>query len=108
MTDLQEIKKTSNVAITVYSALIAAAFINKKEQLAWDLLNEVLSLDKTPLSVTFLSYLRTLKRQRKRDNIINNLEKLFEFFKDSQINCTEEVVNDIVESFHMGQKTTVS
>ncbi|CAG9770290.1 unnamed protein product [Ceutorhynchus assimilis] len=100
---IQEIKRTSSVSTTVYSAVAASAFINNEEDLAWNLLNEVLSLDKLPLSVAFLSYIEVLKKQKRKVDLV----KLLTFFKESEMLCHEEVVNGILKDFNVGQKTTI-
>jgi len=94
---LEEIKITASPSTSTYSALIAAAFLNKEEELAWNLLKELIDQGKKPQSIALLRYLTTLKKLRKRQNIIEKLEKLFLFFQQYELVCQEDVAKSISE-----------
>ncbi|KAH1018156.1 mitochondrial ribonuclease P catalytic subunit [Dendroctonus ponderosae] len=105
---MKEIKLTGFISTATYNAMAAAAFRNTDEKLAWSLLREALESEKTLSSTPFLAYLKTLKRLRKREDTIKGLEKMFKFFKESEIPCHEGLVDDIIQSFKLGEKTTVT
>lgn len=88
--------------------MAAAAFRNADEKLGWNLLREALEAEKPLNSAPFLAYLRTLKRLRKRENLIKSIEKMFMFFKESEIHCHEDLVDEVIQSLKLGKKTTVS
>ncbi|XP_066260053.1 mitochondrial ribonuclease P catalytic subunit [Euwallacea similis] len=104
---MQDIKKSTNASTLSYSALASAAFLHKNELLAWDLLREAVSKEKSPHGTAYLSFLESLKVQQKQESIVKGVEKLFMFFKEAELCCPEEVVNALVDTFKVGQKTIV-
>ncbi|XP_066144541.1 mitochondrial ribonuclease P catalytic subunit [Euwallacea fornicatus] len=104
---MREIKISTNVSTLSYSALASAAFRNKNELLAWGLLREAVSKEKFPHGTAYLSYLEILKTQQEQESIVKGVEKLFMFFKETELLCPEEVVNFLIDSFKLGQKTIV-
>ncbi|KAL1501588.1 hypothetical protein ABEB36_006885 [Hypothenemus hampei] len=105
---IQEIKRTAAVAGTVYDAVATAAFKHKEEPVAWNLLNQAVLQQQTCLNTAFLSYLETIKKQRKLENKTKSLEKLFLFFRDNEIVCNEDVINEIQSSIKMGKQVTMN
>nr|XP_023014613.1 mitochondrial ribonuclease P protein 3 [Leptinotarsa decemlineata] len=79
-----------------YSALISAAFVNEEEDMAWQLLNEMLANNRTPLSICFLTYLGTLRQQKKKEKLMEKLEMLFSFFQESDYMCDQETAKVIL------------
>ncbi|KAJ8929373.1 hypothetical protein NQ314_017954 [Rhamnusium bicolor] len=63
---LQEVKITAIPKTLVYSSVISSAFLNNEERLGWKLLEEMLELEKIPHSTTFLSYIRSIRKIRKK------------------------------------------
>ncbi|CAH1971845.1 unnamed protein product [Acanthoscelides obtectus] len=95
---LQDIKVTATPNAVSYSSIVAAAFSNKEEDLAWQILEEMFQSEKVPESIAFHAYLSTLKKMRKKSLIIEKLEKLFLFFQNYDLKCTEDVALSIADS----------
>ncbi|XP_060533331.1 mitochondrial ribonuclease P catalytic subunit isoform X2 [Cylas formicarius] len=73
------------------------------------LLEELLAQDKTPYSIVYEAYLNNVRRLRKRENIKLKLEQLFEFLRENEIICGQDIVPNILELCGAnGTKTTVN
>ncbi|XP_050502512.1 mitochondrial ribonuclease P catalytic subunit [Diabrotica virgifera virgifera] len=92
---LKEIHFSATPTGEVYSSVAAAAFLNKQENLSWDLLREVIEFQKQIKSVAFLSYLTSLKKLKKRENILIKLKQMFVFLKENEIICDQVVAEEI-------------
>nr|CAI5838402.1 unnamed protein product [Callosobruchus analis] len=88
---MKEVKRTATPNTACYSSIIAAAFINKEEQMGWAILEEMVQYDRIPNNIAFHSYLSRLKHKRSRQLIIDKLETLFLFLQKHDIKCSEEV-----------------
>jgi len=95
---LDEIKITCSPGVSAYSVIVAAAFANNENDLAWKLLDEIVVNDRTPQSVAYLSYIKQCKK-------MEHLEKLFEFFRLNVIKCDTEVARSL--SHHLNACTAV-
>ncbi|XP_060533332.1 mitochondrial ribonuclease P catalytic subunit isoform X3 [Cylas formicarius] len=74
-----------------------------------ELLEELLAQDKTPYSIVYEAYLNNVRRLRKRENIKLKLEQLFEFLRENEIICGQDIVPNILELCGAnGTKTTVN
>ncbi|XP_050299495.1 uncharacterized protein LOC126738284 isoform X2 [Anthonomus grandis grandis] len=105
---MTEIKKTTRISTPVYTAVASAAFLNKENELAWEIINDALSENKLPQSGAYISFLKRVKLLRKQENIHKQLETMFKFLGDSAVNCQEEVVDHLIGNFHIGSKTKVN
>lgn len=93
---LEEVKLTKTISTRAYSFVISAAFLNNNEKLAWALANELLELDREPLTMVYLSYLKSIKKLEKGGNIVEKLEILFDFFKRNGLICREDVAKELL------------
>lgn len=79
----------------VYSAIIAAAFLHQEDDLGFKLLMQAIEIGREPQAICYLSYISSVKKNNNRDLIIGKLEKLYNFLKDYDIKCKQEVIQEI-------------
>ncbi|VEN35039.1 unnamed protein product [Callosobruchus maculatus] len=94
---LKDIEATATPNNLCYSSSIAAAFINKEEELGWAMLEEMLQCERIPNSYAFHGYLSRLRRHRSKRLIIEKLEMLFLFLQKYDMKCPEDVIKNIAD-----------
>ncbi|KAF2902542.1 hypothetical protein ILUMI_03642 [Ignelater luminosus] len=107
---LEEIKISSDPGAGAYSAIASSAFTNGENELGWKLLNEAISdKNRSPLPRSYLSYLEQCEKISSVAAFVVEVEKLFEFFKQHDIKCDDEVaenIDRIYKKFNRNPKIT--
>lgn len=98
---LKEIKVSTVPSIPAYSAVIAASFLHNEETLGWQFLEEMLGYERIPTSVTYLAYIKSLTKIKKKGDAFEKLEKLFLFFQEKDLKCDQDVAVTISQ---LGEK----
>lgn len=86
---LKDIQITSSPSNQTYCAIAGAAFLNDEPDLAWQILNNMLSEDRVPTSLPFLTYISLAKNSPAAKSM---LERLLCFFQETDFICTEDII----------------
>lgn len=89
---MKEIEITTDVSNRAYNAIIAAAFLNGEHELGWNLLEDMLTKEKIPFSLPFITYINVAKNSNQAKSM---LEKLLLFFQDNDFICEEDVITNL-------------
>lgn len=96
---MQEMRISATPTHATYSVIVAAAFVNGDEELAWEYLKETCSLERNPLSVAYLAFISVLRMLPKAE-VKEKLERLFLFFQSYDIKCQYSItqgINDLAD-----------
>nr|CAH7762887.1 unnamed protein product [Callosobruchus chinensis] len=94
---LKDVKVTSTPNTACYSSIVAAAFLNKEEEMGWAIIEEMMQSERIPSSIVFHSYLSHLRQKRSKRLITDKLETLFLFLQKHDVKCDEEVISNIAD-----------
>ncbi|XP_056636669.1 mitochondrial ribonuclease P catalytic subunit [Diorhabda sublineata] len=104
---LKEIEFTNIPNSHAYSCTVAAAFLNNEEQLAWELLEEIVQHGRNVENIVFFSYFSWLRTFKNRKNTIAKLEQMFLFLQSKDLLCELEVVENIINFSSKGNITHI-
>jgi len=109
---LEMLKMTNTPGSTIYSVLAAAAFKNKKSDIAWKFLSELMS-DKglMPQNIAYTSYLLYCELEEK-ETFNENMAKMFDFWAEYSIMPSSKIINAYIDTAAkygwFGKATTIS
>lgn len=104
---MEMIRITTNPGISVYSAIIAAAFRNEKSDIAWKMLLEITLCGLMPQNIVYMSHLQYCKLERTKFN--NRIEEMFKFWAEHSImphNCIINAYINTVTKYDWSIATT--
>ncbi|XP_045481063.1 mitochondrial ribonuclease P catalytic subunit isoform X1 [Harmonia axyridis] len=91
ITLLDDLKKIESPSGTVYSAVIAGAFLNDEEETAFTLLRDMFAEQKQPHANMFKAYFEKLKKLSGGKEILLHLDKLLKMCSDNNIILTDNI-----------------
>jgi len=94
---LEMLKMTNVPGNTVYSALTAAAFRNRKSNIAWKLLSELMSHGFIPQDIVYTSYLLYCQLEGK-ETFNQNMAKIFDFWAEYSILPRNNIISAYVDT----------
>lgn len=103
---LDMLKIASSPGVSVLKSIICAAFKNEEPLLGWKIMEEGISKD--PLDhYVYVSYIDYCQKHFKDTKLKNEIEKMFNFWREHKVLLPEHVIKNYVETYEQcGYKAT--
>lgn len=93
---MEMIKITTNPGTSVYSAIIAAAFRNKKSDMVWKMLLEMTLHGLKPQDIVYTSHLLYCELEKTKIN--DRMEEMFKFWAEHSIMPSNRIINAYINT----------